>query len=138
MADKAERKARAQRASEGAAQAGKGGKGERAAKGKAEATAPQVPRVPARLRERYRAEIVPNLMKEFNYTNRMQVPEVTKVGINMGLGEAVGNVKVIDAAVEELSVITGQKPVVTRARKSEAAFKLRAGMPIGDRKSTRL
>jgi large subunit ribosomal protein L5 len=131
MADKAERKARAQRASEGAAQAGKGGKGERAAKGKPEAAAPQAPRVPARLRERYRAEIVPNLMKEFNYTNRMQVPEVTKVVINMGLGEAVGNVKVIDAAVEELSVITGQKPVVTRARKSEAAFKLRAGMPIG-------
>jgi large subunit ribosomal protein L5 len=61
----------------------------------------------------------------------MQVPEVTKVVINMGLGEAVGNVKVIDAAVEELSAITGQKPVVTRARKSEAAFKLRAGMPIG-------
>ncbi|HWT80840.1 MAG TPA: 50S ribosomal protein L5 [Candidatus Methylomirabilis sp.] len=87
--------------------------------------------MPARLRERYRTEIVPSLMKEFNYTNRMQVPEVTKVVINMGLGEAVGNVKVIDAAVEELSVITGQKPVVTRARKSEAAFKLRAGMPIG-------
>jgi large subunit ribosomal protein L5 len=129
MADKAERKARAQ----GAAQAAKAGKGERAAKGKPEAApaAPQVPRVPARLRERYRAEIVPSLMKQFNYANRMQVPEVTKVVINMGLGEAVGNVKVIDAAVEELSVITGQKPVVTRARKSEAAFKLRAGMPIG-------
>ena len=129
MADKAERKARAQ----GAAQAAKAGKGERAAKGKPEAApaAPQVPRVPARLRERYRTEIVPSLMKEFSYRNRMQVPEVTKVVINMGLGEAVGNVKVIDAAVEELSAITGQKPVVTRARKSEAAFKLRAGMPIG-------
>jgi len=129
MADKAERKARAQ----GAAQTAKAGKGERAAKGKPEAApaAPQVLRVPARLRERYRAEIVPSLMKQFNYANRMQVPEVTKVVINMGLGEAVGNVKVIDAAVEELSVITGQKPVVTRARKSEAAFKLRAGMPIG-------
>jgi large subunit ribosomal protein L5 len=127
MADKAERKARAQ----GAAQAAKGGKGERAAKGKPEAAAPQVPRVPARLRERYRADIVPSLMKEFSYTNRMQVPQVRKVVINMGLGEAVGNVKVIDAAVEELSVITGQRPVVTRARKSEASFKLRAGMPIG-------
>jgi large subunit ribosomal protein L5 len=129
MADKAERKARAQ----GAAQAAKAGKGERAAKGKPEAApaTPQVPRVPARLRERYRTEIVPSLMKEFSYRNRMQVPEVTKVVINMGLGEAVGNVKVIDAAVEELSAITGQKPVVTRARKSEAAFKLRAGMPIG-------
>jgi large subunit ribosomal protein L5 len=70
-------------------------------------------------------------MRQFNYTNRMQVPEVKKVVINMGLGEAVGNVKVIDAAVEELATIAGQRPVVTRARKSEAAFKLRAGMPIG-------
>jgi len=131
MAEKAERKARAQGAPE-AAKGAKTGKGEREGKGKpAAAAAPQVPRVPARLRERYRTEIVPGLMKEFNYTNRMQVPEVTKVVINMGLGEAVGNVKVIDAAVEELSAITGQKPVVTRARKSEAAFKLRAGMPIG-------
>jgi large subunit ribosomal protein L5 len=70
-------------------------------------------------------------MKQFNYVNRMQVPEVEKVVINMGLGEAVGNVKVIDAAVAELSIIAGQRPVVTRAKKSEAAFKLRAGMPIG-------
>ena len=133
MADKAERKARAREASGGAAQAAQAGKGERSAKGRPETApvAPQVPRVPARLRERYRTQIVPSLMREFSYTNRMQVPEVTKVVINMGLGEAVGNVKVIDAAVEELSAITGQKPVVTRARKSEAAFKLRAGMPIG-------
>ncbi len=131
MADKAERKARAE-----AATAGKAAK---AAKGKPEAAppAPQVPRVPARLRERYRTEIVPRLMTQFNYTNRMQVPEVKKVVLNMGLGEAVGNVKVIDAAVEELGVITGQKPVVTRARKSEAAFKLRAGMPIGCRVTLR-
>lgn len=128
MADKAERKARAQRAPAGA----KGGKAEKTAKGKPEAApAPQVPRVPARLRERYRSEILPGLMKQFNYTNRMQVPEVKKVVVNMGLGEAVGNVKVIDAAVEELATISGQKPVVTRAKKSEAAFKLRAGMPIG-------
>jgi large subunit ribosomal protein L5 len=70
-------------------------------------------------------------MKQFNYVNRMQVPEVEKVVINMGLGEAVGNVKVIDAAVAELGIIAGQRPVVTRAKKSEAAFKLRAGMPIG-------
>jgi large subunit ribosomal protein L5 len=128
MADKAERKARAQ----GAAEAAKAGKGEKAPKGKPEgAPAPQVPRVPARLRERYRSEIVPALIKQFNYTNRMQVPEVEKVVINMGLGEAVGNVKVIDAAVAEMAIIAGQKPVVTRAKKSEAAFKLRAGMPIG-------
>jgi len=131
MADKAERKARAESA--------KAGKAEKAAKGKPEAVAaaPQVPRVPARLRERYRSEIISRLMQQFSYTNRMQVPEVKKVVINMGLGEAVGNVKVIDAAVEELGLITGQKPVVTRARKSEAAFKLRAGMPIGCRVTLR-
>jgi large subunit ribosomal protein L5 len=127
MAEKAERKAKAE--------AAKAGKGEKAPKGKPEAAreraAPQVPRVPARLRERYRSEIIPALMKQFNYLNRMQVPEVKKVVINMGLGEAVGNVKVIDAAVEELATIAGQKPVVTRAKKSEAAFKLRAGMSIG-------
>jgi len=126
MAEKAERKAKAE-----AAKAAKAGKGEKAPKGKPEAAAPQVPRVPARLRERYRNEIIPALMKQFNYMNRMQVPEVQKVVINMGLGEAVGNIKVIDAAVEELATIAGQKPVVTRAKKSEAAFKLRAGMSIG-------
>jgi len=126
MAEKAERKAKAK------AEAAKTGKGDKAPKGKPEgAPAPQVPRVPARLRERYRSEIVPSLMKQFNYTNRMQVPEVEKVVINMGLGEAVSNVKVIDAAVAELGIIAGQRPVVTRAKKSEAAFKLRAGMPIG-------
>ncbi len=137
MADKAERKARAE--ADKAGKAAKAGRADKAAKGKPEAAppAPQVPRVPARLRERYRTEIIPRLMTQFNYTNRMQVPEVKKVVLNMGLGEAVGNVKVIDAAVEELGVITGQKPVVTRARKSEAAFKLRAGMPIGCRVTLR-
>jgi large subunit ribosomal protein L5 len=137
MADKAERKARAEAAKPG--KAAKAGRADKGAKGKPEAAppAPQVPRVPARLRERYRTEIIPRLMTQFNYTNRMQVPEVKKVVLNMGLGEAVGNVKVIDAAVEELGVITGQKPVVTRARKSEAAFKLRAGMPIGCRVTLR-
>ncbi len=124
MAEKAERKVRDE--------AAKAGKREKASKGKPEAApAPQLPRVPARLRDRYRTEIIPALIKQFNYTNRMQVPEVKKVVINMGLGEAVGNVKVIDAAVEELATIAGQKPVVTRAKKSEAAFKLRAGMSIG-------
>ncbi len=128
MAEKVERKARAEAAKAG--EAAKGGKGAKAGKGKA-AAAPQLPRVPARLRERYRREIMPALMTQFAYTNRMQVPEVKKVVVTMGLGEAVSTVKVIDAAVEELATITGQKPVVTRAKKSEAAFKLRAGMPIG-------
>jgi large subunit ribosomal protein L5 len=122
MADKAERKGRT-----GAAKADKG---EKPSKGKAEAT-PNIPRVPARLRARFRTEIAPALMRQFNYLNRMQVPEIKKVVVNMGLGEAVANVKVIDAAVAEIAAITGQKPVVTRAKKSEAAFKLRAGMPIG-------
>jgi len=129
MAEKAERKARAETAK--SSETAKGGKGTKGGKGKPAAAVPQAPRVPARLRERYRQEILPALMAEFAYTNRMQVPAVKKVVINMGLGEAVGNVKVIDAAVEELAAITGQKPVVTRAKKSEAAFKLRAGMPIG-------
>jgi large subunit ribosomal protein L5 len=123
MADKAERKTKG---------AAKGEKGDKPAKGKPEAApAPQLPRVPARLRVRFRSEIAPALMRQFGYTNRMQVPEVKKIVVNMGLGEAVANVKVIDAAVAEMAMITGQKPVVTRAKKSEAAFKLRAGMPIG-------
>jgi len=128
MADKAERKTRstAPKTEKGA----KPEKGEKPGKGKAEAT-PSFPRVPARLRERFRAEISPALMRQFSYMNRMQVPEIKKVVVNMGLGEAVSNVKVIDTAVAEMAAITGQKPVVTRAKKSEAAFKLRAGMPIG-------
>ena len=84
-----------------------------------------------RLRERFREVIAPALMKQFRYKNIWQVPKPSKIVINMGLGEAVANVKVIDAAVEELSAVTGQKPIVTRARKSEAGFKLRTGIPIG-------
>jgi large subunit ribosomal protein L5 len=92
---------------------------------------PAAPAVPPRLRERYRQEIVPALMKQFQYRNRCQVPGLEKIVLNMGLGEAVANSKVMDAAVEELAAITGQRPVITRAKKSEAGFKLRAGMPIG-------
>ncbi len=85
----------------------------------------------ARLREKYREEVVPALMKEFEYDNIMQVPKLTKVVINVGLGEAVQNAKAIDSAVGDLSAITGQSPVITRAKKSIAAYKLREGMPIG-------
>jgi large subunit ribosomal protein L5 len=85
----------------------------------------------ARLREKYREEVVPEMMKEFNYSNIMQVPELEKIVINIGLGEAVSNAKSLEAAVGDLTAITGQKPVVTKAKKSIAAFKLRAGMPIG-------
>ena len=85
----------------------------------------------ARLRERYREEMVPALMQEFSYKNVMQVPKLEKIVINIGLGEAVQNARAIDAAVGDLTAITGQKPVVTKAKKSIAAFKLRQGMPIG-------
>lgn len=85
----------------------------------------------ARLHERYKTEIVETLMKEFEYSNVMQVPKLSKVVINIGLGESIQNAKAIDAAVNDLTLISGQKPVVTRAKKSIAAFKLRAGMPIG-------
>lgn len=85
----------------------------------------------ARLIEFYKNEITPNLQKKFNYTNVMQTPKLNKVVINVGLGEAVQNPKAIDSAVEDIMTIAGQKPVVTRAKKSIAAFKLRAGMPIG-------
>lgn len=85
----------------------------------------------ARVLDRYRQEIVPQLMTDFNYKNVMQVPKLEKIVINIGLGEAIQNARAIDAAVGDLSAITGQKPVVTKAKKSIAAFKLRAGMPIG-------
>ncbi len=85
----------------------------------------------ARLKEHYRKTVVPALMKEFGYTNIMAVPRLEKITVNMGLGEASQNPKLMDGAVQELALITGQRPVVTRARKSIAAFKLRAGMTIG-------
>jgi large subunit ribosomal protein L5 len=84
-----------------------------------------------RLRDKYKKEAVPALMKRFGYTNHMQVPRLTKIVVNMGLGEAVSNPKLADAAAAELTAITGQKPVITRAKKAIATFKLREGMPIG-------
>jgi len=84
-----------------------------------------------RLKEKYRNEVVPSLMKKFNYKSVMQAPKIEKVVINMGVGEGATNAKAIDSAVEDLKAITGQKPVVTRAKKSIAGFKIRKGMPIG-------
>jgi len=84
-----------------------------------------------RLQDHYKAEVVPKLKTKFGYRNVMQVPRLSKVIVNMGLGDAIENIKVIDSAAEEIGVITGQKPVVTKARKSIANFKLRAGVPIG-------
>ena len=85
----------------------------------------------ARLKERYTKEIAPAISKEFGITNPMAVPRLEKIVINMGMGEAVANAKVLDIATEELKAIAGQKPVITRAKKSIASFKLRQGMPIG-------
>jgi large subunit ribosomal protein L5 len=84
-----------------------------------------------KLKERYLKEVVPHLTKEYGYTNTMQVPKVEKIVINMGLGEAVSNAKAMDAGVKDLVTITGQKPVVNRARKSIATFKVRQGQPVG-------
>ncbi|MCL4813096.1 MAG: 50S ribosomal protein L5 [Vicinamibacteraceae bacterium] len=84
-----------------------------------------------RLRERYQQEIVPALRKEFGYANVMAVPKLTKIVVNMGLGDATQNAKIIDTGAEDLGRITGQKPATTRAKKSIAAFKVRQGMPIG-------
>ncbi len=83
------------------------------------------------IKSMYEEQVVPKLQETFQYKNVMEVPKLKKVVLNMGLGEAIQNIKVLDAAAEELKMIAGQKPVITRAKKSIAAFKLRAGMPIG-------
>lgn len=85
----------------------------------------------SQLKTYYQESVVPKLKEKFEYNNPMQIPKITKIVLNMGLGEAIHNIKIIDAAVEELRQISGQQPVVTRAKKSIAAFKLREGMPIG-------
>jgi large subunit ribosomal protein L5 len=85
----------------------------------------------ARLKQRYEKEVRPALMQEFGYRNRMQSPRLEKIVVNMGLGEAINNNKILDASLEQLTAITGQKPVVTKARKSIANFKLRQGQSIG-------
>jgi large subunit ribosomal protein L5 len=85
----------------------------------------------SRLRDRYSKEVVPALAKEFGYKNVMAIPKIAKVVVNMGLGEATGNAKIVDTGVDEIARVTGQKPVVTRAKKSIAQFKVRKGMPIG-------
>jgi large subunit ribosomal protein L5 len=107
----------------------KGDKGAKAAK-------PAEPEVPEeipepRLRDKYNKQVVPHLMKRFAYKNPMQVPRLQRITINVGLGDAVQNPKLLDAAVDEVAAIAGQKPIITRARKSIASFKLREGMPIG-------
>jgi large subunit ribosomal protein L5 len=114
---------------------GKPGKGKAEAAPRQEAKPAGRPkasnRASARLRDRYEKEVRPALMKEFELNNPMAAPKLHKIVINMGVGEATQNAKVLDPAAQELAQITGQKPVITRARKSIAAFKVRAGMPIG-------
>lgn len=84
-----------------------------------------------RIKEKYKKEVVPEMMKKFNYKNSIQVPRLEKVVINMGLGEAITNPKILDSAVADLTTITGQRPVITKAKKSIAAFKIRQGVSIG-------
>jgi large subunit ribosomal protein L5 len=93
-------------------------------------TATEAPAIP-RLKERYRAEIAPALKEEFGYANVMQIPALVKISVNMGVGEAARDAKLIEGAVKDLGIITGQKPAIARATKSIAQFKLREGMPIG-------
>ncbi len=85
----------------------------------------------SRLREFYDAEVVPEMMKKFSYTNKMAVPKIEKIIVNMGVGEAKENAKVLDGAVRDMTIIVGQKPIITKAKKSIAAFKLREGVSIG-------
>jgi large subunit ribosomal protein L5 len=111
----------------------KGGKQAKAAAAAPEEAKPREPepKIPARLRLKFEGEIAPSLMRELNIENKMRVPRLEKITINMALQEARDNVKILDTALDELSVIAGQKPVLTRARKAISNFKLREGMPIG-------
>jgi large subunit ribosomal protein L5 len=127
-----EPKAGAKKGKAAEATAAKAAKAAKAAEPKSERVAePAAPLTPPRLIEFYRSECVPKMMQEFRYKSPMQVPRLQKVVVNLGMGEAIQNIKLLESAAAELSVITGQKAVVTRAKKSIAAFKLREGMPIG-------
>ncbi|SRR5579884_768307 len=139
MADKQEKQQKAKPAADAKAQKGAGAKGAKGAPGGKQAGQtvelqqgrPRTGGIKARLREHYSTRVVPALKQEFGYKNPMAVPKIEKVSINIGLGEATGNSKLMDGAVNELAAIAGQKPVVTKAKKSIAAFKLREGMSIG-------
>ena len=135
MADEKKAKGEQQAKPKGEKKSDKGGK---RAKGEGSSSASEASAivsttdaVPPRLRDKYRKDVIPALTKQFNYKNPMQVPRLEKIVLNMGLGAAVANPKIIDTAVEELKAIGAQKPVVTRSKKAIANFKLRAGLPIG-------
>jgi large subunit ribosomal protein L5 len=122
-AEKASKKASEKPAEKAAEKAAK--------KGPEQVAEPAAEKVPARLYDFYRQECVPKMMQEFRYKSPMQVPKLEKIVVNLGLGEAIQNIKLLESASTELAAITGQKPVITRAKRSIAAFKLREGMPIG-------
>jgi large subunit ribosomal protein L5 len=135
MAEKGAEKDKPKAAAKGTAQEAGKKAAKAAAKPKAEAAAapaaPPAAKARPRLWDYYRTECVPRMMQEFRYKSPMQVPRLQKIVVNIGLGEAIQNIKLLESASGELAAVTGQKPVVTRAKKSIAAFKLREGMPIG-------
>lgn len=136
MAEKGSGKDKAKTATKGTAKGAPKGADKKAAKAAVAPAAKGAEKAPAlkgtpRLKEYYRDECVPQMMQEFRYKSPMQVPRLKKVVVNIGLGEAIQNIKLLESASVELTAVTGQKPVVTRAKKSIAAFKLREGMPIG-------
>jgi large subunit ribosomal protein L5 len=131
MAEKGSGKDKAKAAAKGADKKAAKGAAAPAAKAAEKKAAPPGPQGTPRLMEFYRTECVPKMMQEFRYQSPMQVPRLRKVVLNVGLGEAIQNIKLLESASAELSAVSGQKPVVTRAKKSIAAFKLREGMPIG-------
>jgi large subunit ribosomal protein L5 len=128
---KAPREPKAERGDKGGKGGGKRGRGGEASGGEKAAIVSTAEAVAPRMREKYTTTVIPALTKQFNYKNPMQVPRLQKIVVNMGLGAAVANPKIIDTAVEDLRAIAGQKPVVTRAKKAIANFKLREGIPIG-------
>jgi len=131
-ADKADKAAQAEKAEKAGRAADKAAKAAKAAEKPAEKPArPALPVPPARLSRHYREKVVPELVQKFGYKTTMQVPRIRKITINMGVGETVGDKKVLDNAVADMARIAGQKPVITKARRSIANFKLRAGFPIG-------
>ena len=141
MADKSQKPAKAERAGKGerAGKSGKAGKAEAAAgkAGKAKSAAPAEPPRPPRLRQVYHEQVVPALIKRFGDRNMLQAPRLVKIVVNMGLGQAIGNPKILESAVQDMRKITGQQPQVTRARKAISNFKLREGVPIGCRVTLR-
>jgi large subunit ribosomal protein L5 len=130
-ADKAASAAKAEKAGRAADKAAKAKAAEQAADKPAKSTQPALPVPPARLALHYREKVVPELVKKFGYKTTMEVPRIRKITLNMGVGETVGDKKTLDNAVADMARIAGQKPVVTKARRSIANFKLRAGFPIG-------